>query len=35
MKTNLGKVAITPKGTWNSTTVYTALDTVNFGGGRG
>lgn len=33
MKTNLGKVAITPKGVWNATTAYAALDTVNFGGG--
>ena len=32
MKQQLGKVSITPKGTWNSTTAYECLDTVNFGG---
>lgn len=30
--TNLGRVAIVPKGTWNSATAYTKLNVVSYGG---
>ena len=32
MKQKLGKVMITPKGEWDSTTAYEHLDIVNSGG---